>query len=176
MRNSFEIRAQAYFPQMSHWIYDKFSSTSFKQRLWQRKWFWYYIFILSKYVWHCCAVVKELLARPDKPSSTPGDADFCYFVPFFFFLCSIFFNTQSFSLVFLYSHYPPCWSRTWINMYFKLKSGEFYFKSSWSAYWPSLRPEKNISCQDMSLLWNSWIFFNFSWHHDKQHTVNHKLY
>ena len=34
------------------------------------------------------------------------------------------------------------------------------WKSSWSAYWPSLRPEKNISCQDMSLLWNSWIFFS----------------
>ena len=35
---------------------------------------------------------------------------------------------------------------------------------------------KTISCQDMSLLWNSWIFFNVSWHHDKQHTVHHKLY
>ena len=47
------------------------------------------------------------------------------------------------------------------------------WKSSWSAYWPSLRPEKNISCQDMSLLWNSWIFFfNVSWRHDKQHTVH----
>ena len=33
------------------------------------------------------------------------------------------------------------------------------FESSWSAYWPSLRPgKKTISCKDMSLLWNSWIF------------------
>ena len=33
---------------------------------------------------------------------------------------------------------------------------------------------KTISCQDMSLLWNSWIFFNVSWHHDKhtQYTTN----
>ena len=158
---------------MSQWIYDKFSSTSFKQRLWKRKWFWYYIFILTKYVWHCGAVVKDLLARPDEPSSTPGDTDFCYFVLFFFFfLFSFFFNTQSFSLVFLYSYCPPCWSRTFINIYFKLKLGEFYFKSSWSAYWPSLRPEKNISCQDMSLLWNSCIFLSMLVDiRDKQHTV-----
>ena len=31
------------------------------------------------------AVVKELLAFADKPRSTPGDAVFCFFVPFFFF-------------------------------------------------------------------------------------------
>ena len=90
----------------------------------------------------------------------------------FFFLFSFFFNTQSFSLVFLYSYCPPCWSRTFINIYFKLKLGEFYFKSSWSAYWPSLLPEKNISCQDMSLLWNSCIFLLMLVDiRDKQHTV-----
>ena len=32
---------------------------------------------------HCGAVVKELLAPADKPGSTPGDAVFCFFVPFF---------------------------------------------------------------------------------------------
>ena len=37
-------------------------------------------------------MVKELLARADKPVSTPGDAVFCFFVPFFFCL-SLFFNT-----------------------------------------------------------------------------------
>ena len=33
-------------------------------------------------------MVKELLARADKPGSTPGDAVFCFFVPFglFFFI------------------------------------------------------------------------------------------
>ena len=122
---------------------------------------------------HCGAVVKELLVRADIPGSTPGDAVFCLFVPcLFFFLFSLGF---SFSPVFLYSYCWPCWSCTGINIYFKLKSGEFYFKSSWSAYWPSLRPEKTTSCQLMSpLLSNSWIFFNVSWHHDKQHTVHHK--
>ena len=37
----------------------------------------------SHYVCHCGAVVKELFARADKPDSTPGDALFCFFVPFF---------------------------------------------------------------------------------------------
>ena len=41
---------------------------------------------------HCGAVVKELLERADKPGSTPGDAVFCFFVPFFFScLVSLFF-------------------------------------------------------------------------------------
>ena len=34
---------------------------------------------------HCSALVKELLAPADKPSSTPGDAVFCFFVPLFVF-------------------------------------------------------------------------------------------
>ena len=33
---------------------------------------------------HCGAVVKELLARADKPGSTPVDAFFCFSVSFFF--------------------------------------------------------------------------------------------
>ena len=50
-------------------------------------------------------------------------------------------------LFFLYSYCWPCWSCTWINIYFKLKYGVLFwqrdYKSSWSAYWPSLRPDKN---------------------------------
>ena len=42
---------------------------------------------------HCGAVVKELLERADKPGSTPGDAVFCFFVPFFFSVWSLLFNT-----------------------------------------------------------------------------------
>ena len=42
---------------------------------------------------YCGAGVKEFLARADKPGSTPGDAAFCFFVPFFFSLFGIFFNT-----------------------------------------------------------------------------------
>ena len=45
------------------------------------------------------AVVKELLARVDKPGSTPGDAVFCFFVPFFF-LFGLFFKHYFFLLAF----------------------------------------------------------------------------
>ena len=40
----------------------------------------------------CGAVFKEFLSRADKPGSTPGDAAFCFFVPFYFPVWSIFFN------------------------------------------------------------------------------------
>ena len=46
----------------------------------------------SNHVCRWSAVVKELLARADKPVSTPGDAVFCFFVPVFFCL-SLFLNT-----------------------------------------------------------------------------------
>ena len=74
---------------------------------------------------------------------------------FFFSVWSLFFKHYfSFWPFSLYSYCWPCWSCTWINIYFKRKSGVLFwkrdFKSSWSAYWPSLRPEKTISCQDMS--------------------------
>ena len=37
----------------------------------------------SNRVCHCGAVVKELLARVDKPGSTSGDAVFCFLYRFF---------------------------------------------------------------------------------------------
>ena len=88
---------------------------------------------------------------------------------FFIFLFGLFFNTifpfGLFSL-FLLLTLPVMHLDQW---YFKLKSGVL-FRPSW-------RPDKNHKpCQDMSLLWNSSIFSNVSWHHDKQHTVHHKLY
>ena len=110
----------------------------------REKLFWYEKNKFSNHVCHCGAVMKELFA--DKPRSTPGDAVFCFLVvPFLLFgLC---FLTLFFLLpVFLYSHRWPCSSCTWINIYFKLKSGVLFwkrdFKSFRSAYWPSLRPEK----------------------------------
>ena len=52
---------------------------------------------------HCGAVVKELLERADKPGSTPANAVFCFFVPFFS-LFSLFFSTLfPFGLFFLCS-------------------------------------------------------------------------
>ena len=59
------------------WIRDIYSSTSFKQRLWQRK--------IDLIFLDSGAVVKELLEHADKPGSTPGDAVFCFFVSFFLF-------------------------------------------------------------------------------------------
>ena len=66
----------------------------------------------------------------------------------FFSLLGLFFLTLFFLLAFfLYSYCRPCWSCTWINIYLKLKSGVLFwqrdFKSSWYAYWPRLRPDKN---------------------------------
>ena len=125
---------------------------------------WYDKINFSNHMCHCDAVVKELLARADKPGSTPGDAVFCFFVPFLLFLFGLFFQHYfSFWPFFLYSYCWPCWSCTWINYILSLiKSGVLFwkrdFKSSWSAYWPSLRPDKNRKpCRDMSLPWNSWI-------------------
>ena len=113
----------------------------------REKLFWYDKINFSNHVCHCGAVVKEFLARADKPGSTPGNAAFFFYVPFF--PCLAYFLTLFFlsAFFFLYSYCRPCWSCTWINIYFKLKSGVLFwkrdFKSSWSAYWPSLRPDKN---------------------------------
>ena len=52
-------------------------------------------------------------------------------------------------------------------------SPEFHFGKGISK---ALDLHNKKPCQDMSLLWNSWIFLNVNWHHDKQHTVHHKLY
>ena len=62
--------------------------------------------IFSNHVCHCGAVVKEFLTRADKPGSTPGDAAFCFFVPFFspvwfFFFLTLFFLLAIFSLFLL---------------------------------------------------------------------------
>ena len=103
--------------------------------------------------------------------------------------------------VFLYRFFPVNWS-LFFNTIFPF--GLFFFiltadpagHALGSIYILSLSPEfyfgkgiskaldlhtgqaydqiKTISCQDMSLLWNSWIFFSVSWHHDKhtQYTTN----
>ena len=114
----------------------------------------------------------------------PGVAVFCFYAPFFF-LFGLFFLTLFFLLAF-FSLVWPCWSCTWINIYIFSAdilglSPEFYFGKGISKALDlhtgqAYDQKKTISCQDMSLLWNSWIFFNVSWHHDKQHTVHHKLY
>ena len=78
---------------MYFWIHDKYSSTSFEQRLWQRKLFWYDKINFSSHLCHYGAVVMELFARADKLGSTAGDAVFCFFVQVFFSSLVSFFNT-----------------------------------------------------------------------------------
>ena len=113
----------------------------------REKLFWCDKINFSNHVCHCGAVVKELLAPADKLGSTPGDAVFCFIVPFFF-LFGLFLTLFFLLAFFLYSYCWPCWSCTWINMYFKRTSDVLFwkrdYKSSWSAYWPSLRPEKKL--------------------------------
>ena len=112
------------------------------------------------------AVVKELLARADLPGSTPGGIVFCFFVPCFFFFSLCFLTLFFFRPVFRYSYFwPSWWSCTWINMYFKPKSGVLLWKRDFknslidNHTGPAFDQKKTISCQDMSLLWNSWFFF-----------------
>ena len=77
------------------WIYDKYSSTASNSDYGREKLFSYDKINLSNHVCHCGAVVKELLARADKPGSTPGDAVSVSLYRFFFFfpLWSLSFNT-----------------------------------------------------------------------------------
>ena len=68
---------------------------------------------------HCGKVVKELLERANKlkPGSTPGDAVFCFFAPFFLF-CLVSFLTAC----------------TRINIYFKLKSRVIFWKRDFKSF------------------------------------------
>ena len=125
------------------WIHDKYSSTSFKQRLWQRTFVLIWQNYFFKHACHCGALVMEFLARADKPGSTPGDAAFCFFAPFFF--CLFFKHYFSFRPFFFIFTADPAGHALGSIIYFKLKSGVLFwkrdFKSSWPA-WTSLRPVK----------------------------------
>ena len=126
----------------------------------REKWFWYNkishenMFVTVVQWSRCCLHVQMNWVR--LPATL---LSISYFFVSFFSVCSSFFKHNfSFWPVFLYSYCWPCWSYTWVNIYFKLKPVFLFwkkdFKSSWLAYWPSLRPEKTIS-------WNSWIPFFF---------------
>ena len=115
------------------WIHVKYSSTS------REKLFWY-----DKIIFQIMCVTVVQINRVLLPA-TLFSVSLCRF-----FSCLVsFFNTIfRFGLFLLHSYCWPCWSCTWINIYSKLiKSGVLFwkrdFKTSWSAYWPSLRPEKN---------------------------------
>ena len=106
---------------------------------------------------HCGAVVKEFLTRADKPGSTPGDAAFCFFVPFFFPVWSIFFNTIfPFGLFFFFLTADPA-GHALGSIYILSLSPEFYFGKGISKALnlhtgQAYDQIKTKSCQDMSLL------------------------
>ena len=153
------------------WIHDKFRSTSFKQCLWQRK--IVLIWKKKKFQIMCVIVVQWWRSCSHVPINgvrLPATL-FSVSLPYHFFssVWSLFFNAIfPFGLFSFILTADPA-GHALGSIYVLSLSAEFYFgkgffKSSRSACWPSLRPEKkNISCQDMSLLWNSWIFFNVSW-------------
>ena len=84
--------------------------------------------IFSNHACNCGAVVKEFLARADKPRSTPGDAACCFFAPFFFCpVWSIFFNTIfSLGLFFFILTSDPA-GHALGSIYILSLSPEFYF-------------------------------------------------
>ena len=107
---------------------------------------------------HCGAVVKELLARADKPGSTPGDAVFGFFIPSFFFLLGRFFlNTIfPFGLFFFILTADPA-GHALGSIYILSLSPEFYFGKGISKALDLHTGQaydqiKTISYQDMSLL------------------------
>ena len=160
------------------WIRDKYSSTSFKQRLWRRKIVLIWQINSSNHVCHCGVVVKELLARADKPGSTSGDAISVFLYRFF--SCLVSFLTLFFLLAFfLYSYCWPCLSCTWINDILSL-SPEFYFGKGISKSLDLHTGQADDQIKTISPVKTcpSSEFFSLSvsWHHDKQHTVHHKLY
>ena len=98
---------------------------------------------------------------------------------FFVLFGPFFWHYFSFWPFFPYSYCWPCWSWTWINIYFKLESRVLFwkgdFKSTWSACWPSLRPDKNHKPSRHVPPLKPRNFFNVSWHHDKQNTLSTPL-
>ena len=106
---------------------------------------------------HCGVVVKELLVRADKPGSTPVDAVFCFFVPFYFFCLVSFFNIVfPFGLFFFILTADPAGHELG-SIYILSLSPEFYFGKGISKALDLHTGQaydqiKTISSQDMSLL------------------------
>ena len=73
-------------------------------------------------------MVKEFLESADKPGSTPGDAAFCFFVPFFplFGLFSFFNTIFPFGLFFIILTADPA-GHALGSIYITGLSPEFYF-------------------------------------------------
>ena len=104
-------------------------------------------------MYHCGAVVKELLERADQPGSTPVDAVFCFFVSF---LVSFFKHYFSFGLFSIILTADPAGHELG-SIYILSSSPEFYFGKGISKALDLHTGQaydqiKTISSQDMSLL------------------------
>ena len=103
---------------------------------------------------HCGAVVKELLARADKPGSIPGYDVFCFFVPFF--SCPVLSTIFPFGIFFFTLTADPA-GHALGSIYILSLSPEFYFGKGISKALDMHTGQaydqiKTISCQAMSLL------------------------
>ena len=102
--------------------------------------------------WSRCCLRVQI-----KPGSTPGEAVFCFFVPFFFRVWSLFLNTIfSFGFFFFILTADPA-SHALGSIYILSLSPEFYFGKGISKALDLHTGQaydqiKIISCQDMSLL------------------------
>ena len=156
------------------WIHDKCSSTSFKQRLWQGN-IVFHVLCVTVVQWsRSCLHVQ--INRVRLPA-----AQFSVYLSYrIFFFFSLFFNDIfPFGLFsFILTADPAGHALGSIYILSLIISPEFYFGKGISRALDlhtgqAYDQKKIICCQDMSLFWDSWIFFNVSWHHDKQ-DIDHK--
>ena len=101
-------------------------------------------------------MVKEVLAPADKPGSTPGNAVFCFFVPFFFSVWFLFNTIFPFGLFFFILTADPA-GHALGSIYILSLSPVFYLGKGISKALDLHTGEaygqtKTISFQDMSLL------------------------
>ena len=143
------------------WIHDKYCSTASNSDYGREKLFSYDKINVSNHLCHCGAVVKELLARADKQGSTPGDDVFCFFVPVFFldrfFSCPVLNTIFLFGIFFFILTADPAGHALGSIYIFLFWQKDF--KSSWYAYWPSLRPDKNHKLSSHAPLLKQLNFF-----------------
>ena len=154
------------------WIHDKYSSTSFKQRLWQRK----LVLIRQNYFFKSCVTVvqwsRSFLHVQINRVRLPATLLSVSLYPFLFSCLVSFCNTVfPFGIFFFILTADPA-GHALGSIYILRLSPEFYFGKGISKALDMHTGQvydqiKTISCQAMSLLWNSWIFFNVSWHHNK---------
>ena len=147
------------------WIHDKYSSTS------TEKLFWY-----DKIIFQIMCVTVVQINRVLLPATLFSVSLCRFFFPVWSLFLTLFFVLAFF--FFILTADPA--GHALGSIYILSLSPEFYFGKGISKALDLHTGQaydqiKTISCQDMSLLWNSWIFFSVIWHHDKQHTVHHKL-